>query len=195
MRFTTPLLGTSEDACAPPSTTSCVDWHCQEKAARRCTGPSAFYRRIVVRHRLILVGWPEGIIFQNLSSVRGGIDTLRTLFGLWNAGVLHFERIEHEHLVVLNERSAAPGKFIEALPWYRSDLCKHRYRWVTNPLDLPRRRKATGVKTPWYVSDEIEEWAGRDLRAQEVREVEDIEQFEESECTVEEIDEIEEFDD
>ncbi|CCM07015.1 uncharacterized protein FIBRA_09334 [Fibroporia radiculosa] len=121
-----------------------------------------FFKNIVVRHKLVLVGWPHGVIFQNLSWMTGGNPVLDQLLWKWRNGSLHFEAITDEQLKVLDAASAAPGCFIPPRPVVgRCDIKKSRLRPVTNPHNLPLRRLKLGPKTPVFLEeseDDIEDW-------------------------------------
>ena len=51
---------------------------------------------VVVRYRLMLLGWPEDIAFADLNRVLGGVSTLRRLQWLWDNKILRFEEASEE---------------------------------------------------------------------------------------------------
>ncbi|GBE86740.1 predicted protein [Sparassis crispa] len=118
-----------------------------------------FYRFVAVRHSVLLDGWPDDVLFANLSTVRGGIRTLDRLLDLWNEGTLCFRRISDSEVLALNEASAAPGRYVERprRTAGRPDIKKHRRRPITNPLGLPRAKEKRGPKSPEFVVDSDDE--------------------------------------
>lgn len=114
-----------------------------------------FFSFVVRRHRLLLEGWPEDVLFANPSDIRGGIRTFRRLLDRWNQGILRFRTVSESELHELDEARAAPGRYVEAPRCLvgRPDIKKHRRRPVTNPLGLPRPKEKKGPKSPEFVLD------------------------------------------
>ena len=117
-----------------------------------------YIESVVLQHGLKLVGWPPDIPFQNLSNVRGGAPVLAHLQHRWDSGILRFVPIaEDERMAAcLNAEHLAPAPKCahRKRPGGREDIGRGRYRYKTNPYNLPLRRPKTGPKTPKFVPPE-----------------------------------------
>ncbi|KZT11744.1 uncharacterized protein LAESUDRAFT_719689 [Laetiporus sulphureus 93-53] len=149
-----------------------------------------FYKDIVLKHKLVLDGWPANVIFTNPSGIRGGIHVFDDLRNRMEKGVLKFRAISNGEAAKLDAVSAAPGPIPPPiLRPGRCDIGKHRYRPITNPYDLPRRRVGMGPRSPPFVLD-------ADLEDEGVADVEQYPETAGSECSggrSMDLDDIEEF--
>ena len=107
---------------------------------------------VVLRHGYKVVGWPRDVTFKNLSDVDGGTPVLMRLDNLWNAGDLRFVPItDDERIAAASDAkylAPAPHCAHRKRPGGREDIGRARYRYKTNPHNLPLRRPKNGPKTP-----------------------------------------------
>ncbi|KAM5540267.1 hypothetical protein V8D89_006086 [Ganoderma adspersum] len=117
-----------------------------------------YIESVVLQHGLKLVGWPLDIPFQNLSNIRGGAPVLTHLEHRWESGILRFVRIteDERRAASCDAKQLAPApKYAQRKhPGGREDIGRGRYRYKTNPYNLPLRHPKTGPKTPKYVPAE-----------------------------------------
>lgn len=123
---------------------------------RYCTG-------VVLRYHVKLVGWPDDIVFDNLSRVTGKERILR-LLELWKSGAMCFVLITDPAELDAARRDpllVAPAVLHRGIPpkRYRSDLGKRRRRPKSNPNNLPPRHPRDGPKSAETVTDEAEAMA------------------------------------
>lgn len=132
--------------------------------------------------------WVPYLLFTNLSR-HTGLTRIMHITSLWETGVIYFARVtdEEREAARCDPLSAAPGPLHLGLPeWYgRSDIKARRYRWKTNPFDLPYRHERNGPKSAKTVSVELEAAAEAEVQAAKervvAREAEDIEEFSDDE--------------
>ncbi|KAM5545550.1 hypothetical protein V8D89_000588 [Ganoderma adspersum] len=125
-----------------------------------------YCKRIFIKYRLRLVGWPHDIVFTNLSDVTGSERILR-LFALWESGVLRFVPVDDDEVEAArrNPLTAAPGPLHLGLPrgWGRNDIGKRRRRPITDPDGTHTYRYVRdGPKTPRVVSGAADMRADRE---------------------------------
>ena len=112
---------------------------------------------VVLQHGYKLVGWPRDVVFQNLSDIYGGMSTLTYLESLWKSGDLKFVPITEDERIAagLDAKLLAPAPHCahRKRPGGRADIGRARYRYKTNPHNLPLRRPKNGPKTPKRVPD------------------------------------------
>lgn len=128
--------------------------------------------------------WVPYLLFTNLSR-HTGLPRIMHITTLWETGVIYFAPVtdEEREAARRDPLSAAPGPLHLGLPeWYgRSDIKARRYRWKTNPFDLPYRYERNGPKSAKTVSAEAEAAAEAEVEAAKERamaeECEDIEEF------------------
>lgn len=124
-----------------------MHWHAQD-----------FYQNITIPYKLRLVGWPEGVAFDNLSKLKRSSRVLDDLLRRWVRGELCFVQMSDAELQELGEIGTAPGiSPPRKQRMGRCDIKKDRNRPVTNPLNLPRRRVRNGPKTPKIVPDNADD--------------------------------------
>jgi len=132
--------------------------------------------------------WVPYLLFTNLSR-HTGLPRIMHITTLWETGVIYFVPVTNEEreAALRDPLSAAPGPLHLGLPeWYgRSDIKARRYRWKTNPFDLPYRYERNGPKSAKTVSAEAEAAAEAEVQAAKERviaaEAEDIEEFSDDE--------------
>ena len=108
---------------------------------------------VVNRYRVRIEGWPlADVPFKNLSDVHGGMSMLTHLEHLWGSGDLKFVPVtEGERLAASidpNRLAPASNCARRKRPGGREDIGRARYRYKTNPNNLPLRRPKNGPKTP-----------------------------------------------
>ena len=111
-----------------------------------------YVESVVLRHGYKLVGWPRGVPFKNLSDIHGGSSVLTSLENLWGSGDLKFVPITEDERVAAaaDPNHLAPARCCahRKRPGGREDIGRARYRYKTNPNNLPLRRPKNGPKTP-----------------------------------------------
>lgn len=132
---------------------------------RYCTG-------VVLRYRVKLVGWPDDIMFDNLSRVTGK-ERISRLLELWKSGEMRFVPITDPAELEAARRdplSVAPALLHRGIPpkRHRRDLGKRRHRPKTNPDNLPSRYSRDGPKSAETVTDEAEARAEEGAGASEL---------------------------
>ena len=110
------------------------------------------YSRYVFRRYLLrLVGWPDDVLFANLSEVTGAERLLR-LLALLEENVLDFVPVgvAEANMAMYNPLYAAPAALHHGIPEKlgRNDVKKRRQRPVTNPMNRPYKRVRNDPKTP-----------------------------------------------
>ncbi|EIW56767.1 uncharacterized protein TRAVEDRAFT_49588 [Trametes versicolor FP-101664 SS1] len=123
---------------------------------RYCTG-------VVLRYHVKLLGWPDDIVFDNLSRITGKERILR-LLELWKSGAMCFVPITDPAELAAARRDpllVAPALLHRGIPpkRYRSDLGKQRRRPKSNPSNLPPRHPRDGPTSAETVTDEAEAMA------------------------------------
>ena len=116
------------------------------------------YSRYVFRRYLLrLVGWPDNVLFANLSEVTGAERLLR-LLALLEQNVLNVVPVSvaEANIAMYNPLYAAPAPLHLGIPENlgRNDLKKRRRRPVTNPTNRPYKRVRNGPKTPKEIVEE-----------------------------------------
>lgn len=116
--------------------------------------------RVVLRYLVQLVGWPDDIIFDNLSHVTGK-ERISRLLALWKSGVMRFVPITDAAVLdtaMKDPLAVAPAVLHRGIPpkRHRSDLGKRHRRPKSNPLGLPSRYPRDGPKSAEVVTDEAE---------------------------------------
>lgn len=159
---------------------SCVSWHsCPVQArshaflsllteelsgvktARMRWTLEDYIKSVVLQLGYKLVGWPDDLTFTNLSELQGGRRTLENLEALWSSSLLAFVSItvaEREAAAADPANLAPAQKCVHrkvVLPGSRSDINRTRYRYKTNPYNLPLRHPRDGPKTPKEVPDDV----------------------------------------
>ncbi|KAI0820675.1 hypothetical protein BC628DRAFT_1329798 [Trametes gibbosa] len=125
--------------------------------------------KVVLRHHVKLVGWPDDIVFDNLSRVTGK-ERISRLLQLWKSGKMHFVPVEDPaelDAARTDPLTVAPA-FLHrgALPRRsRSDLGGRRHRPVSNPYNLPRRYPRGKPKSARIVTEEAEARAEAEVAA------------------------------
>ena len=116
----------------------------------------SYCRYVYRRYLLKLIGWPDDIIFTNLSGITG-MERIMRLLTLLEAGTMRFVPVSvaEANIALYNPLHAAPAALHRGLPEKlgRNDIKKRRYRPVTNPTNRPYRRVRNGPKTPKHVED------------------------------------------
>ncbi len=115
---------------------------------------------IVLRYRVKLVGWPDDIVFDNLSRVTGK-ERISRLLELWKSGAMCFVPITDPAELDAARKdplSVAPAVLHRGIPpkRHRCDLGKRRRRPKSNPNNLPLRHSRDGPKSAETVTDEVE---------------------------------------
>ena len=117
-----------------------------------------YIESVVLQHGYKLIGWPRDIPFKNLSDVEGGTSILTRLGNLWDYGDLKFVPITEDERIAasFDAKNLAPAPLCvhRKRPGGREDIGRARYRYKTNPYNLPLRRPKNGPKTPKRVPDE-----------------------------------------
>lgn len=119
--------------------------------------------RVFLRYSVKLVGWPDDIVFDNLSRITG-YERIFCLLCLWKSGEIRFVRVEDPAELDAARQdplSAAPALLHRGIApkAVRSDFGKRRRCPVTNPYDLPPRYPRDGPKSAEVVSEEAEAMA------------------------------------
>ncbi|EIW53597.1 uncharacterized protein TRAVEDRAFT_52719 [Trametes versicolor FP-101664 SS1] len=123
---------------------------------------SGLCKDIYLRHRLKLVGWPEGIVFGDLSKVTG-LARIWMLVRALRSGELTFEPITQEEYDAAkrNPLLAAPTPLHNGLRLNlgRDDIGRRRGSSKVDPAIYPPRHVRDGPKSSKVVSDEAEAMA------------------------------------
>ncbi|KAH9853264.1 hypothetical protein C2E23DRAFT_728919 [Lenzites betulinus] len=119
-----------------------------------------YCKKVVLRYRVKLVGWPDDIMFDNLSRITGKARVSR-LLRLWMSGEMCFVPILDSAELDAARRdplAVAPALMHRGLPPKRSrrDLGRRRHRPVSNPGNLPSRYSRNGPKSAEVVTEEAE---------------------------------------
>lgn len=127
-----------------------------------------FHASIAVKYGVRLEGWPEHLIFANLSDVPGGISTMRDLLGRIQHGTLAFTELSEAERKTLTVGNAAPGRFTPRPPRAeRRDYGRQRVPpWLRK--SRPPRKVCMGPKSDKYIEDS-------DAYDSEVEEIESVE--------------------
>ncbi|KAH9828624.1 uncharacterized protein C8Q71DRAFT_819284 [Rhodofomes roseus] len=138
----------------------------KETAAMKWTAES-FYTHVAKEYAVCLDGWPQHLVFANLSDVPGGIAMLQDLLSRIHRGVLVFTKLSEDEHKALTVQSAAPGKFTPRPPRaQRRDYGVQRVPpWLR--LSRPPRKVCVGPKSSEYVEDS-------DAYDSEVEEIESV---------------------
>lgn len=114
-----------------------------------------YYKFVYLRYGLKLVGWPEEVIWRNLSDITG-LARMSMLLELWQEGKLRFEPVtqaERDAAVLEPWRAApAPRYFCTPPKLGRSDMKTRRHRPKKNPLGKPGRYVRKGPKSAKWVT-------------------------------------------
>lgn len=114
-----------------------------------------YFKNVYLAHNLKLVGWPEELIWRNLSYITS-FKRISFLVKLWNEGDLRFEPVSpiERQAALLDYRKAAPApRYFTAPPKLgRSDLKARKHRPKKNPLGLPGRYVRKGPKSAKWVT-------------------------------------------
>ena len=117
-----------------------------------------YIKSVVLQHGYKLVGWPRDVPFMNLSDVHGGVSMLISLEHLWDSGDIKFVPITEDERIAASSdaKRLAPARHCahRKRPGGREDIGRARYRYKTNPHNLPLRRPKKGPKTPKRVPDD-----------------------------------------
>lgn len=128
--------------------------------ARMAYTIKGYCTRVVLRYSVKLVGWPDDIVFDNLSRVTGK-ERISRLLALWKSGIMRFVPITDAAVLdaaMKDPLAVAPAVLHRGIPpkRHRSDLGKRHRRPKTNPLGLPSRYPRDGPKSAEVVTDEAE---------------------------------------
>ncbi|KAH9834177.1 uncharacterized protein C8Q71DRAFT_859832 [Rhodofomes roseus] len=108
-----------------------------------------FWANIVCRLGYKLVGWPDSILFTNLSNVKGGRRPIEELLQLWNNGTLTFVPIDSPaELAALKPQTVRKRAA-------RRDLKSHRK--VLTASGKPRCCHHRGAITPLTIDEDVED--------------------------------------
>ncbi|KAL0567612.1 hypothetical protein V5O48_014377 [Marasmius crinis-equi] len=66
-----------------------------------------FDKQITVNHKLVIEGWPKGIIFQCPSSFGGSLEPLYWVYNAWQDGVICFRKLSDAEFREWEEKRAA----------------------------------------------------------------------------------------
>jgi hypothetical protein len=111
-----------------------------------------YFRNIVERYQVIIVGWPDNIPFVNLSQASSALPELQKLFDMWETGITHWKTLTDEEFAKLHEERNAKlksGEISETTRRTRSDRGKKRERPTTtiNDGNATRRKKYKSMET------------------------------------------------
>ncbi|KAI0357289.1 hypothetical protein OH77DRAFT_1382598, partial [Trametes cingulata] len=111
---------------------------------------TGYHKKIYTEYGLELIGWPDGIVFTNLSEVTG-YTNISTLYTCWQDGRMEFVP------VALTPEERAARRALDVAPSMlnrgirpslgRSDLKKHRGSSKVDPVRFPARYVRNGPKS------------------------------------------------
>lgn len=126
-----------------------------------------FYKKVYMKQGLELDGWPDDIMFTNLSDVTG-FKRISALFVLWQTGLMKFVPValSERERAAQNPADVAPGTRNKGVPQSlgRSDLKKHRKRAKVDPVKYPPRHVRDGPTSDKWVTAEAEAQAEAEVR-------------------------------
>ncbi|KAL1950296.1 hypothetical protein VTO73DRAFT_5420 [Trametes versicolor] len=119
--------------------------------------------RVVLQCHAKLIGWPDDIVFDNLSRITGK-ERISRLLELWKSGAMRFVPITDPAELDAARKDpllVTPALLHRGIPLkrHRCDLGKRRRRPKSNPDDLPSRHSRDGPKSAEMVTDEAEAMA------------------------------------
>ncbi|KAG2337990.1 hypothetical protein BDR05DRAFT_1004609 [Suillus weaverae] len=104
-----------------------------------------YFRNIVQRYQVIIVGWPDNIPFVNLSKVSSSLSELERLFNMWDTHITCWKTLSDEEFAKLYEErneELKSGQIEDIRRRTRSDKGKKRKRpAATNNKDKNTARK------------------------------------------------------
>ncbi|KAI0667201.1 hypothetical protein C8Q78DRAFT_948678, partial [Trametes maxima] len=123
-----------------------------------------FLRRIFLRYQLKLIGWPKGLVWQNLSNITG-LARISLLIHLFKAGLMRFEpnTPAERDAARLDPCTAAPGPLFLPIPpkLGHVDIKARRLgtikKWVAQGFKI--RYVRNGPKSSKWISAAAEERA------------------------------------
>jgi hypothetical protein len=62
-----------------------------------------YWRDIVARYRVIIEGWPDGVLFGNLSDVATSLPILEKLRCHWKSGKTYFRVLDDDEFQALDK--------------------------------------------------------------------------------------------
>lgn len=131
--------------------------------ARMAYTIKGYCKGVVLRYLVKLIGWPDDIVFDNLSRVTGK-ERISRLLALWKSGAMRFVPITDAaelDAAMRDPLAVAPAVLHRGIPpkRRRSDQGKRRRRPKSNPNNLPPRHPRDGLKSAETITDEVEAWA------------------------------------
>lgn len=127
-----------------------------------------FYKKVYVRYGLGIDGWPDDIVFTNLSNVTG-FKRISALFVRWQTGLMKFVPValSEQERAARNPADVAPGARNKGLPpkLGRSDIKKHRKRAKVDAVKYPPRFVRDGTTSDKWVTAEAEAQAEAEVRS------------------------------
>ncbi|KAI0354359.1 hypothetical protein OH77DRAFT_493145 [Trametes cingulata] len=127
-----------------------------------------YHRKIYTEYGLALVGWPDDMVFTNLSDPElTGYRRISALYMRWQVGTLTFVPVElgKDERAAQNPMDVAPNVLNKGVPLRlgRSDLKKHRGSRKVDPARFPARYVRNGPKSARWVTPEMEARAEMEL--------------------------------
>lgn len=114
-----------------------------------------FYKKIYLEYGLKLEGWPEDVLFADLSKVTG-LARISRLLVLWQTGIMCFVPVGVDRAVraAVQPEDAVPSPLHLGLPprLGRSDLKKHRGSRKVDPERFPARYIRNGPKSEKWIT-------------------------------------------
>ena len=121
-----------------------------------------YREKIILRHGVVLSGWPRSLPFRNLSSLQRSATAVRELLELFEEGKLRFRRARAGEIIAAREGhyNACLGP-IEGcqeplVKVCRSDSGEHRERASVDSKRFPPRYVRKGPKSKRWIDSDSE---------------------------------------
>ncbi|KIK32734.1 hypothetical protein CY34DRAFT_27164 [Suillus luteus UH-Slu-Lm8-n1] len=118
-----------------------------------------YFRNIVQRYQVMIVGWPDNIPFGNLSKVSSSLSELERLFDMWDKHVTCWKTVTDEEFAKMYEErneELESGQIEDIRRRTRSDKGKKRKRpAATNDKDKNTARKKYKNNSPTLSSSAV----------------------------------------
>ena len=103
-----------------------------------------YWCHIVSKYKVMVVGWPDGVLFKNLSSVSNSRSILKNLLERWHSGAMYWRQLTDAEFLELDMKRRA-NIAVGLIPMspqcsQRSDLGKKRRCADVSPSASKRTR-------------------------------------------------------
>jgi len=105
-----------------------------------------YFRNVVTRYLVAVMGWPENIPFVNLSIASNSLAQLEQLLQGWEDGSIYWEIISEDKLPGMREALTTSGHRVEHTRRIHSDKGK-KHKRSANPEAMDLFLLTTKVKT------------------------------------------------